>query len=213
MQCFEVLYMYTCSTCIGNMCLFSLPLKIAQRCICTMENGCVERKIIKCLIIGAARVGKTAIKQLLLSKDPSKESESIGVMENPVHAVSFSRAMEKDGKEDEMWSIANNDDDMMRIIAEHLHMKPLEEETKSDYKIMSTGNQSSLSTLNIEDVRNDSALEPLQEQTNPDDEKIQSTEKACHDENIAKRDEANMSYQLSQRKSCDSNGSGVEINI
>ena len=169
-----------------------------------MKNGYIERNVIKCLIIGAAGVGKTAIKHLLLRKDPTKESKSTGVMENPVRAVTFSRAMEKNGKEDDMWSIVNNDDELMMKIAEHL--KTLQEEKKLDYEIHSTGNRSSHNTLNISS--ND--LESLQEQTNPSDGKIQSTcTELFHGQSTLKQEPENIS-DFSCRESIKRDGDEIE---
>ena len=54
-----------------------------------MSNGYVDRKIITCLIIGAAGVGKTTIKHLLLGKEPPVKRVSTGVLENHVRAVSI----------------------------------------------------------------------------------------------------------------------------
>ena len=115
-------------------------------------------------------------------------------MENPVRAVTFSRAMEKDGKEDDMWSIVNNDEELMMKIAEHL--KTLQEETKLDYEIHSTGNELSHDTVNI----NSSDLESLQEQTNPRDGKIQSTE-LFHGQSTLKQEEPENIAFVARRES------------
>ena len=81
-----------------------------------MKTGSVDRKIIKCLIIGAAGVGKTAIKHLLLNKDPPKQRVSTGVMENPIRAVSISLA----GKDGDNWIVVNNEVELMTMIADHI---------------------------------------------------------------------------------------------
>ena len=81
-----------------------------------MKDGSVERNVIKCLIIGPAGVGKTAIKHLLINKEPPKKRESTCVMENPIRAVSFSRAMGSDCD----WSVMNDDEEFMKAIADHL---------------------------------------------------------------------------------------------
>ena len=79
-----------------------------------MRNGYVNHKVIKCLIIGAAGVGKTTIKNLLLNKEPPKKRISTGVMGNPVRAVSVSRiAMTKDS-----WFVVDDDKKLMKIIAD-----------------------------------------------------------------------------------------------
>ena len=81
-----------------------------------MEGGSVERNVIKCLIIGPAGVGKTAIKHLLINKEPPKKRESTGVMENPIRAVSISWAMGSDCD----WTVMNDDEEFMMRIADHL---------------------------------------------------------------------------------------------
>eukprot|EP00731_Ephydatia_muelleri_P035299 Em0113g1a len=77
-----------------------------------MRSGYVDRKIIKCLISGAAGVGKTTIKHLLLNKEPPKRRESTGIMENPVRSVSVSRI----GVED-TWFAVDTEDELMNMIA------------------------------------------------------------------------------------------------
>ena len=78
-----------------------------------MRSGYVDRKIIKCLISGAAGVGKTTIKHLLLNKEPPKRRESTGIMENPVRSVSVSRI----GVEKDTWFAVDTEDELMNIIA------------------------------------------------------------------------------------------------
>ena len=86
-----------------------------------MKNGCVERRVIKCLIIGAAGVGKTSIKHLLLKKPLPKRRESTGLLEKPAVAVSISRdvaiaraIMKSDCSE---WYVVDNDEDLTKMIA------------------------------------------------------------------------------------------------
>ena len=79
-----------------------------------MKNGYVDRKIIKCLIIGAAGVGKTTIKHLLLGKEPPEKRISTGVLENPVRAVSISKAGVHNGS----WCTVESDEELMKMIAE-----------------------------------------------------------------------------------------------
>ena len=79
-----------------------------------MRNGYVDRKIIKCLIIGAAGVGKTAIKHLLLGTEPPEKRVSTGVLENPIRAVSISMAGECSGS----WCKVETDEELMKEIAE-----------------------------------------------------------------------------------------------
>ena len=57
-----------------------------------MSKGYVETSVTKCLILGAAGVGKTHLKHLLLKKDPPEQRVSTGLADNPVRAISFSLA-------------------------------------------------------------------------------------------------------------------------
>ena len=117
-----------------------------------MKDGSVERNVIKCLIIGPAGVGKTAIKHLLINKEPPKKRESTGVMENPIRAVSLSRAMGSDCD----WSVMNDDEEFMMRIADHLKTNyissALKTESKPSSKLNSAvaDNQPSLSKQRFE---------------------------------------------------------------
>ena len=84
-----------------------------------MSNGYVDHKIIKCLIIGAAGVGKTTIKHLLLGKEPPEKRVSTGVMENPVRAVSISKAGYHNGS----WGTVESDEELMKMIADAIKSK------------------------------------------------------------------------------------------
>ena len=89
-----------------------------------MQCGYVERKVIKCLIVGAAGVGKTSIKHLILNKELPKQRESTGVMENPVLAVSLSRSVAiacANLKEDNSWHVIHNDEELIKMIAVHIN--------------------------------------------------------------------------------------------
>ena len=79
-----------------------------------MKNGCIERKVLKCLIVGAAGVGKTSIKHLILSKELPKKCVSTGMLENPTHAITISRA---NMKIDDSWYVVDNDEDLTKMIA------------------------------------------------------------------------------------------------
>ena len=86
-----------------------------------MKYGCVERRVIKCLIIGAAGVGKTSIKHLLLNKPLPKKRESTGVIENPAVAVSISRDishLRAIMKSEDSWYVVDNDEDLTKMIAQ-----------------------------------------------------------------------------------------------
>ena len=79
-----------------------------------MKKGCIKRKVIKCLIVGAAGVGKTSIKHLLLNKELPEKRVSTGVTENPTRAVSIARA---NMKEDGSWYVMDNDEELTKMIA------------------------------------------------------------------------------------------------
>ena len=86
-----------------------------------MKNGYIERRVIKCLIVGAAGVGKTSIKHLILNKELPKKRESTGVLENPAVAVSLSRDLSisrANMKEDGSWNVVQNDEELIKMIAE-----------------------------------------------------------------------------------------------
>lgn len=84
-----------------------------------MKKGYVETSVTKCVIIGAAGVGKTHLKHLLLKKDPPGLRVSTGVAENPVRAVSFSLF----GQDGDDWFIVENDEALIGIAAETLKKK------------------------------------------------------------------------------------------
>ena len=86
-----------------------------------MKNGCVKRRVIKCLIVGAAGVGKTTIKHLILKKELPKKRESTGVLENPAVGISISRdvsnlraIMKPDNSE---WYVVRDDEELIKMIA------------------------------------------------------------------------------------------------
>ena len=69
----------------------------------------------KCLILGAAGVGKTHLRHLLLKKDPPKQRVSTGLADNPVRAISFSLAG-VGGQEEDDWFVVDNDQALMSFI-------------------------------------------------------------------------------------------------
>ena len=85
-----------------------------------MRNGYIERKVIKCLIVGAAGVGKTSIKHLILNKELPIQRESTGVMENPAVAVSVSRPVGISCASliDGSWHTISNDEELIKMMAE-----------------------------------------------------------------------------------------------
>ena len=96
-----------------------------------MRYGCVNRRIIKCLIIGAPGVGKTTIKHLLLNEELPLKRESTGLMENPARAVSVARI----GVQNKSWFIVDSDEKLMKIMADaiasgdlnHMDMESMQE--------------------------------------------------------------------------------------
>lgn len=79
-----------------------------------MLKGYVETSVIKCLVLGAAGVGKTHLKHLLLNKDPPEECASTGLSENIVRAISFSRVGVGDQKDD--WFVVGDDLTLRAVI-------------------------------------------------------------------------------------------------
>ena len=139
-----------------------------------MEGGYVEYDVIKCITIGPEGVGKTAIKHLLINKEPPKKRESTGVMENPIRAVSLSRAMGSDCD----WSVMNDDEEFMMRIADHLKAdyisSALNKQSKPSSKLNSAvaDNQLSLSKqiLEYEDGGTADRLKP--DKTNTAESKL-----------------------------------------
>ena len=76
----------------------------------------METSVTKCLILGAAGVGKTHLKHLLLQKDPPEQRISTGLADNPVRAVSYARVCVREQTDD--WVMVQNDDDLMRIVGD-----------------------------------------------------------------------------------------------
>ena len=80
-----------------------------------MTNGYVETSVTKCLIIGAAGVGKTHLKHLLLKKDPPEQRTSTGLADNPRRAISFSLAG-VGGQEKDDWFVVEDDQELLKVI-------------------------------------------------------------------------------------------------
>ena len=80
-----------------------------------MTKGYVETSVTKCLILGAAGVGKTHLKHLLLKKDPPEQRASTGLADNPVRAISISMASVGSQDEDD-WFVIANDQALLSII-------------------------------------------------------------------------------------------------
>eukprot|EP00731_Ephydatia_muelleri_P004067 Em0002g243a len=80
-----------------------------------MSKGYVETSVTKCLILGAAGVGKTHLKHLLLKKDPPEQRVSTGLADNPVRAISFSLAG-VGGQEEDDWFVVEDDQALLRVV-------------------------------------------------------------------------------------------------
>ena len=80
-----------------------------------MTKGYVETSVTKCLILGAAGVGKTHLKHLLLKKDHPKQRISTGLADNPVRAISFTLAG-VGGLEEDDWFVVEDDQALMSVI-------------------------------------------------------------------------------------------------
>ena len=79
-----------------------------------LAKGYVEASVTKCLIIGAAGVGKTHLKHLLLKKDPPNQRVSTGLADNPARAMSFSWVGL--GEHEDDWVMVQDDEELLRII-------------------------------------------------------------------------------------------------
>ena len=108
-----------------------------------MKNGYIERRVIKCLIIGAAGVGKTLIKHLLLNNELPQKRMSTGVLENPTVAVSLRDVSNTRASisTDGLWNVVHNDEDLIKMIAKMIkseahNQKP--QETSPATKIVNT---------------------------------------------------------------------------
>ena len=80
-----------------------------------MAKGYVETSITKCLIIGAAGVGKTHLKHLLLKKDPPEQRTSTGLAENPVRTITCSLVDAGVAPEDD-WFVVEDTQALMNAI-------------------------------------------------------------------------------------------------
>ena len=80
-----------------------------------MSKGYVDTSVTKCLILGAAGVGKTHLKHLLLKKDPPGQRVSTGLADNPVRAISFSLAG-VGGKDEDDWFVVEDDQALLKVV-------------------------------------------------------------------------------------------------
>ena len=79
-----------------------------------MTKGYVEISVIRCLILGAAGVGKTHLKHLLLKMDPPGLRMSTGLADNPVRAITFSLAG-VGGQEDD-WFLVEDYHALLKVV-------------------------------------------------------------------------------------------------
>ena len=77
----------------------------------------MEISVTKCLILGAAGVGKTHLKHLLLKKDPPAQRISTGLADNPIRAISVSLAVAT-GIEEDDWFLVEDENALMSIIGD-----------------------------------------------------------------------------------------------
>ena len=80
-----------------------------------MTKGYVETSVTKCLILGAAGVGKTHFKHLFLKMDPPQQRVSTGLADNPVRAISSTLAGVREQEEDDLFVI-ENDQSLVSVI-------------------------------------------------------------------------------------------------
>ena len=76
-----------------------------------MTKGYIETSVTKCLILGAAGVGKTHFKHLLLKKDPPEQRVSTGLAEAPIRTMAF-----VGGKKEDDWFVVEDDQALMSVI-------------------------------------------------------------------------------------------------
>ena len=89
-----------------------------------MQYGYIERKVVKCLIVGAAGVGKTSLKHRILTNEHSKPCNSTGVADKPSVAVSLSQPVgsrpvgisRANLKEDGSWQVVHSDEELITMI-------------------------------------------------------------------------------------------------
>ena len=85
-----------------------------------MTRGYVETSVTKCLILGAAGVGKTHLKHLLLKKDPPEQRVSTGMADNPVRAISSTLAG-VGGHEEDDWFVVEDDRALLSLVGQTIH--------------------------------------------------------------------------------------------
>ena len=129
-----------------------------------MKTGLVKRTVVKCLIVGAAGVGKTSIKRLLLEEKLPEKRVSTGVLENPDVAVSISRdvSISRGIMNGDSWHVVRNEKDLMNIIAEIMKAQAKSEATpkeKPQEKPPSTSTASeSVEPMGTEERQEDSVV-------------------------------------------------------
>ena len=116
-----------------------------------MAKGYVETSVTKCLIIGAAGVGKTHLKHLLLKEEPPKKRVSTGVVDNPVRAVSCTLTGVCEGEDN--WFTVNNEE-LLEMIGAAIKDNEITIKTQTNEMIEETTRDGKmiLTQLNNEEV-------------------------------------------------------------
>ena len=99
---------------LANVYISDLILSFRRLYEEAMTKGYVETSVTKCLILGAAGVGKTHLKHLLLKKDHPKQRVSTGLADNPVRAISFTLAGV--GEQEDDWFVVEDDQALMSTL-------------------------------------------------------------------------------------------------
>ena len=90
-----------------------------------MLDGYAETSTITCVILGAAGVGITHLKHLLLKNDPPNQRISTGLADNAVRAISF-QMLNVAGKEEDDWFAVEDGHALLNIIGETIRSDPVE---------------------------------------------------------------------------------------
>ena len=125
-----------------------------------MKTGHVKRTVIKCLIVGAAGVGKTSIKHRLLKEKLPEKRVSTGVLENPDVAVSISRdvSISRAIMNDDSWHVVRNEKDLMNIIAEIMKAQAKSEATPKEKPPSTSTASESVEPMGTEERQEDSVV-------------------------------------------------------
>ena len=106
---------------INSTCYGCLPFSPSRRLYDeAMTKGYVETSVTKCLILGAAGVGKTHLKHLLLQRDPPEQRVSTGLADNPVRAISSTLAG-VGGQEEDDCLVVEDDRALISLVGQTIH--------------------------------------------------------------------------------------------